>query len=151
MNKTVFSLALTAALSLTSIGSVAAQSDFSVGACGSIVGALGTGRAQFQVFGDLDEQGQPTGFVIYRDPDANFRLRALSNQIVSIVRDGCVTTMEGTANTPEGPVNWQIVMGDNGEPGRGRDTFSITTGAYNNTQVLIQGEIQADGVICPAP
>jgi hypothetical protein len=141
---------LTAILSLTSMSSVGAQSGQATGAVGWMLDSPETARrVYFGAFADIRDDETPTGFLIYRDPGMSFHLRSTS--ITSVVNVGCQVTMSGTADSNAGPTTFTVTMQDNGEPGKGFDTFTISTPEflYTRSGILGGGEIQRDGLTCP--
>jgi len=113
-------------------------------------------KAHFGGFADVTDNGMPTGYLIYKDPRPGFGLKLRSNLITSVTNVGCLTTMTGSGHLnletgPFGPVTFIVRMQDNGEPGRGVDTFEIDIPefGYSASGVLGGGEIDRDGLTCP--
>ena len=57
--------------------------------------------------------------------------------------------IEGTFKTANGDQAFQVDAADNGQPGGGRDTFTINSVSYSNTEPLLQGgDIQTHSTTC---
>jgi hypothetical protein len=138
---------LTAVLSLTLVSSVGAQGGSATHAVGSI--PVGGGLARFEAFVDLRDVGAPRGYVVYRDPSGNFRMKSTS--ITSYSTSGCAATFSGDGDRNFGPVQFTVDVTDGGEPG-GNDEFTISViGAtlYVASNNLEDGEIARIGPTCP--
>jgi hypothetical protein len=147
MNSLLRVAPLTAVLSLTLISSVGAQGGSATGACGSI--PVTGGQARFEAFVDLRDVGMPRGYLVYRDPANNFRMRSTS--ITSYSTSGCTAQFSGDGDSNFGPVQFSVTVTDGGEPG-GNDEFAIeVTGAtqYAAGENLEDGEIARIGPTCP--
>lgn len=90
----------------------------------------------------------PTGNLEYQDHGANVRIKATSYDLLVISApslvcpDGTHAKFTGTAEVNGVPEQkFQVEVDDCGEPGR-KDTFSIKTGTYTASGVLIGGNIQ---------
>jgi len=139
---------LATVLNLILISPVRGQTGQATGACGWIPVRNGA-KAHFGGFADVTDAELPTGYLTYRDPDVNLRLRSIEIQTVTNI--GCLTTMTGSAHTNYGPVSFMVSMQDNGAPGKGLDTFEITINdlGYIRSGTLGGGEIDRDGLTCP--
>jgi hypothetical protein len=116
---------------------------------GWIVGKAG-GKATFGFSVDtaIRSDGTFKGHLVYKDHSVNFSLKSLEIQSVT---PGCTTTFSGTADSSDGPVDFQVTVMDNGEPGD-TDSFEIIVvgGAYGTrADTLGGGNIQAHGASCP--
>jgi hypothetical protein len=60
-------------------------------------------------------------------------------------QSGTMATWSGDAQVDGFPALYRIRVEDNGEPGVGADTFSISAGAYSAYGTLTQGDIQVRG------
>jgi hypothetical protein len=75
------------------------------------------------------------------DRSANTTLKCLD--ATSYAQAGTSATFSGNATVNGTPTTYRIRVADNGEPGAGLDTFTITTmSGYIATGVLTQGNIQ---------
>jgi hypothetical protein len=89
------------------------------------------------------------GNLEYMDHDTG--LRVTNSLILTFATAGNVSQIEGVGNSNFGPVQFQVVVTDNGEPGTNNDTFTIelTPPAYFASGVLVGGNIQSHGVTTP--
>jgi hypothetical protein len=127
----------------------AASLEQSVSGGGWITTSSG-GRGTFGLFVALHDDGRISGHLVYADHSVGLRLRSTSiNGIGTSIT--CDSTIFGTGDSTFGPVSFVVTVTDDGEPGRGVDTFSIVvvTAGYVQSGVLSAGDIQVHGAVCP--
>ena len=100
-------------------------------------------NAQLKGNGMLDANG------VIQDHDTDTRIKILTAN--SFVSDGTNATFTGQCEFNGAAQNYSITVSDNNEPGRGFDTFSVTTGSYSRSGVLTGGNIQTQGVVVVNP
>ena len=100
-------------------------------------------NAQLKSNGMLDANG------VIQDHDTDTRIKILTAN--SFVSDGANATFTGQCEFNGTPQSYSITVSDVNEPGRGFDTFSVTTGSYSRSGVLTAGNIQAQGVVVVNP
>jgi hypothetical protein len=95
----------------------------------------------------------PAGSLAYNDHTIDFSFK--STAITSYVPGFCLAEIGGTARSKAGPVQFEVVVTDGGEPGT-NDTFTIHAtgpgvpgGDYLVSGPLQGGDVQAHGFICP--
>jgi hypothetical protein len=85
-----------------------------------------------------------SGHLNYQDKEQGLHL--VSTQILTFVETGPnEVTFSGTGTIGRDPVNFEVTVRDNGEPGRNNDFFRIEiTGTHMSTRAgnLTQGNIQ---------
>lgn len=80
------------------------------------------------------------GNIQYVDHAAGVKIHA---SVTSVAVSGTHATLKGTGTQNGAPVDVTVEVDDNAEPGKGTDTFKITTSAgYSNGGVLTGGNIQ---------
>ncbi|TMI73846.1 MAG: hypothetical protein E6H05_08745 [Bacillati bacterium ANGP1] len=118
---------------------------------GNIVGNNGTAFANFGVVGGIQPDESRRGHVVFDDHSMSFSMK--STAITSVDNSvPCQTTINGDGDASGVPVTFIVTIRDNGEPGGGRDTFSIQVFGVpytNSNTVLRNGNIQKHGETCP--
>ena len=89
--------------------------------------------------------------MVFDDHSMSFSMK--STAITSVDNSvPCQTTINGDGDASGVPVTFIVTIRDNGEPGGGRDTFSIQVFGVpytNSNTVLRNGNIQKHGETCP--
>jgi hypothetical protein len=128
--------------------------DFVTGG-GWITGTPSASKGHFAVAGGL-KNGVDWGHLHYIDQGAGWKVKGLDAPRTTST--GCAFTLVGTAEvthpdqsgvTVVEPLPYTVHVTDGGEPGRLKDYFDITVGAYSATGPLQGGNIQAHKVLCP--
>jgi hypothetical protein len=82
------------------------------------------GKATFGLTAKANADGVPSGHLTYQDHEENRTVK--STEITSVVVTGNCVEVRGTATVNGiGPFDFEVDVCDNGEPGKGADTFSI--------------------------
>lgn len=113
---------------------------------------LKTGSSKGVHFGfnaQVKNDGTLHGNGVVQDHDTDARIKILT--VESYVSDGVNATFSGQCEFNGVPQNYTIQVSDINEPGRGFDTFSITTGSYGRSGTLTGGNIQVRGVAVVSP
>lgn len=104
---------------------------------------VGEGRADFG-FSVRSSAGvqAPSGHLTYIDHANSIKVKATSIDSLTII--GNQASIQGSATVNDGrEVTYYVVVADNGEPGRGADTFSINlSNGYSASGALVGGNIQ---------
>jgi hypothetical protein len=123
-------------------------SNASFGTGGGWIPGLG-GRATFGVMGGADHDGTKA-HVVFKDHGANFNLQSTTEVVDNTTP--CETRITGTAESTLGPTEFAVIIRDSGEPGAGRDQFTIQTSVgYTNSDFLGGGNIQKHREACTTP
>jgi hypothetical protein len=126
---------------------VPGNSQFGTGG-GWILASDASTHANFGVVGGVQPDATLMGHVVYDDHLANFTFQ--STTITTVDNStACQTTITGTGkvNGVDG-FGFRVTITDGGEPGTGKDIFSISVGAYNNQGFLSGGNIQEHHQTC---
>ncbi|HEY9285874.1 MAG TPA: post-COAP-1 domain-containing protein [Pyrinomonadaceae bacterium] len=100
-------------------------------------------NAQLKNNGTLDANG------VIQDHNSNDRIKILTAD--SYVSNGVNTTFSGQCEFNGTPQQYEITVSDVDEPGRGVDSFSVTSGSYTRSGILTGGNIQVRGVAVVNP
>ena len=97
-------------------------------------------------FGFIAKDSPMNGALQYQDSGANLNARS-SNGVTSVVFNGNCATFNGNAKVNNNPgYTYSVTACDNGDPGAGKDSFSISlSGAnfsYNNGGTITEGNIK---------
>ena len=97
-------------------------------------------RGSFSIEVTVDSSGRIKGKAGYQDHGTGLDFRTAL--ITSAFFNGNTVTIQGTGTANGATTSFQITVQDNGEPGVGRDTFSIQLGTgYSRSGVLQGGNI----------
>jgi hypothetical protein len=105
------------------------------------------GKGTFGFFAGIQDDGTPTGHLVYIDHGIDFSVESTSITRVSSDSDSCTRVIEGDGTSNGAPVRFRITVRDGGEPGR-NDIFTIdVVGAftYAASGPLAGGNIEIDG------
>ena len=118
---------------------------------GHILKAGGVKGVHFGFNAQLKNNGTLEGNGVVQDHDTDTRIKILT--VDSYVSNGVTTTFSGQCEFEGVPQRYEITVSDINEPGRGFDTFQITTGSYARGGILTGGNIQVRGaaVVNPSP
>lgn len=116
---------------------------------GHILKAAGTKGVHFGFNAQLKNNGTLDANGVVQDHDTNVRIKILTAN--SYVSNGVNTTFSGQCEFNGVPQQYEITVSDVNEPGRGFDTFQITTGPYTRSGILTGGNIQVQGVAVVNP
>ena len=99
-------------------------------------------KATFGLTAKANASGTPSGHLTYQDHAQNRTVQSTS--ITSVVVNGQCATVRGTAKVNgAGAFGFEVTACDNGEPGTGSDTFSITmSDGYSHAGTLDGGNVQ---------
>ena len=125
------------------------QPEGSFGTGGGWIPGVVDGKATFGVVGGTDQDGTKA-HVTFKDQSANFSMHSTIEVVDNTTP--CQTRITGTADSTFGPIEFEVTIRDGGEPGVGRDTFTIATSVgYSNTNLLGGGNIQKHRETCTTP
>ena len=109
-------------------------------------------HASFGFVVELKSNGSTRGHLVYRDHSFSPPFTVTSTSSPAVLLAGCAIQFVGIgdSNATPDPVVFTVQAIDNGEPGTGRDSFTIqVSGGYADIGLLMAGNIQAHGFICP--
>ena len=100
------------------------------------------GKATFGLTAQVKNNATPSGNLTYQDHTQNRTVKSIA--ITSVVVTSPCAQIRGTAQVNgAGSFGFEVQACDNGEPGKGTDTFSITmSDAYSAAGTLGGGNIQ---------
>ena len=119
---------------------------------GGWISTLTGGKSSFGFIGGIHTDLTAFGHVVYVDHSTGFRM--VSTSITSFT-PGCTSTSLGIGDSSSGPLEFQITVRDNAEPGTNDDIFIINSNDATGSTVyawggtLQGGDIQAHGLTCP--